>query len=350
MALDSMFDIPLLTYSAMRSAGFSLEYRVLNTLSRLLPGSRERIPSIDPALQKATQRELYQLLRQDAANIREGVYPLQVLKPESPITHLARIPKIMADGLSLSLRRMKGRTTVFDPSARDYLDELPRYYRRNFHFQTNGYLSSESAEIYDHQVEMLFGGAADAMRRLIIRPMREHFSAAANRDGKGLHFLEIAAGTGSTTQFVRQAFPKARITAVDLSYPYLKIAQRRMSRFSRVDFMQADGADLPFEGGRFDAVYSVFLFHELPLEARKEVFAESARVLKPGGFVGCVDSLQGGDVKDFDPLLKTFPQAYHEPFFRNYLEHPLPDLMQEAGFAGIQTGRGFLSKVCWSGK
>jgi ubiquinone/menaquinone biosynthesis C-methylase UbiE len=48
-----------------------------------------------------------------------------------------------------------------------------------------------------------------------------------------------------------------------------------------------------------DAVTSLFLFHELPLKVRRIVFRECARVLKPGGRLVLVDSLQRGDRPDY---------------------------------------------------
>ena len=45
------------------------------------------------------------------------------------------------------------------------LSAFPDYYLRNFHYQTGGYLSERSAKLYDQQVEVLFIGSADAMRR-----------------------------------------------------------------------------------------------------------------------------------------------------------------------------------------
>ena len=55
----------------------------------------------------------------------------------------------------------------------------PDYYLQNFHHQTDGYLSDHSAGLYDLQVEILFNGTADAMRRRVLAPLRrglKHFA------------------------------------------------------------------------------------------------------------------------------------------------------------------------------
>jgi ubiquinone/menaquinone biosynthesis C-methylase UbiE len=348
MKLDSIFDLPFVAYSSARGAIFSAEFVFLNALSAVFPQSGRFTPKYDLKTTLKIRKAILDLYLEDARNIRKGIYPAKVLQPESPFAHFLRLPRLMYDGATLYLRRLRGRTTEFTPEAKEFLSELPRYYRRNFHFQTDGYLSSRSAELYEHQVEILFAGGADAMRRLIIPPMREAFKD--NKDGKGLTFLEIGAGTGRATKFVRLAFPKARIVVTDLSDPYLKEAQKKLSRYSRLDFVQADGTKLPFQDGMFDAVYSVFLYHELPMDQRKEVIAESLRVLKPNGFIGLVDSMQKGERKEFDSLLENFPQNYHEPFYRNYIEHPMEELFQSAGVQNVRLGQGYFSKLCCGSK
>lgn len=343
--IEPLLDYPLMAYSTARSLVFSTEFYLLSLLQLPLPGAKKHLPELDVATFVEIRKASMELFKRDAENIRKGVYPLSVLKPESPVRHALRLPKIILDGASLYLRRNRGRTAEFDKEARELLSDLPRYYRRNFHFQTSGYLSEKSAELYEHQVEVLFAGAADAMRRLIIQPLRDRFGT---NDGKGLTFLEIAAGTGRATRFVKLAFPKAKIVVNDLSDPYLKVAERRLAEFPRLDFVQADAANLPFQDKTFDAVYSVFLFHELPLEARKAVLAETHRVLRPGGFVGLVDSVQTDDNPAFNKLLSKFPQNYHEPFYRNYIAHPMQGLLADEGFTGIGSDLGFFSKVCWA--
>jgi ubiquinone/menaquinone biosynthesis C-methylase UbiE len=323
--------------------GFTLEYFLLQGLSHLLPKPLLKPPKLDWKTIRAIRAELDELLRKDSQHMAQGDYPIRVLAPESPFKHFRRLPLLLADAYSIHRRRIRGKTTEFDAEAKSFLSELPRYYRRNFHFQTSGYLSRRSAEVYEHQVELLFQGCADAMRRLILPELRRHFG---NTDGEGLKFLEIGAGTGRATRFVHLTFPKARIVAVDLSDPYLKTAQRNLADYSRIDFNQADGAHLPFKDEEFDAVYSVFLYHELPKSAREAVVAESQRVLKKGGFFGFVDSLQTGDKKLFDALLRQFPKEFHEPFYREYISSPMEALLKDQGFTHIRSDTGFTSKVC----
>jgi ubiquinone/menaquinone biosynthesis C-methylase UbiE len=341
-----MVETPLYLYSAARAAHFTIQFDLLQGLAGLLEprsGKSERAEVPMDELRKA----LFALLRQDSRNIAQGLYPAAVLAPESPVRHLLRLPLLVADGVGLFLRRQRGRTTAFSRQARGMLDELPRYYRRNFHFQTDGYLSERSASLYEHQVEILFRGTADAMRRLILPPLKKQLGRP---DGRGLRILELACGTGRATRFTSLALPRARIVGLDLSEAYLKVARERLSDLTRVDFLQGDAGQLPFADGQFDAVYSVFLFHELPMAERRRVLAEARRVLKPGGFLGLVDSIQLGDHAAFDPLLKQFPKDYHEPFYRDYSEHPMEALVADTGLEGVQKDTGFFSKVVWAEK
>jgi ubiquinone/menaquinone biosynthesis C-methylase UbiE len=291
---------------------------------------------------EVTLQRLRQLLERDAAEIGRGVAPLSVLAPRDPIGHAARLLRILADSTEVAARRRTNKHREFGERSRRWLDELPAYYRRNFHHQTDGYLSERSADLYEHQVELLFRGGADAMRRLILSPLRSHFGP---QEGRGLRFLELGAGTGAGTRAVAKAFPGARITCLDLSPPYLKHARKTLVDADRVDFVQGDASDLEFRGERFDAVYSIFLLHELPLTIRETVLEESFRVLKPGGFFGAVDSLQRGDDPQLDWALELFPREFHEPYYANYAANPVEILLRDAGFDSIASRTGFLSKV-----
>ncbi|MEK6578413.1 MAG: class I SAM-dependent methyltransferase [Bdellovibrionota bacterium] len=342
-----MLELPVYAYSLARHLHFGWQFFAFDSLFRMMPGLKGPIRVQDPKVIKETHRAFLNLLRQDAKNISEGVYPIQVLKPESPFKHFKRFPLMLLDSFEVYRRRAQGESSQFNSVAQGMLDEVPKYYRRNFHFQTSGYLSKRSAELYEHQVETLFAGSADAVRRQVLKPMKEHFRTPT---GKGLKILEIAAGTGRATRFTSLTFPQAQITAIDISDPYLQVARKNLANLSRIDFLRTNAEELPFQDETFDAVYSVFLFHELPYEARKKVVKEARRVLKPGGFFGLVDSVQKGDSITFESLLPSFPQSYHEPFFMDYVSKPMDELLEKEKISNVKTGIGAFSKVMWGTK
>lgn len=324
-----------LGYSLLRSTHFALQqlglqlYKQPNLSEKHKPDLRKILP------------EIYKLLKEDSENIEKGIYPIDVLKPEKYRRHLIRYPQIILDAFQVTKRRKNKKAHEFDNESREFLKDVPEYYQRNFHYQSGGYLTQKSAELYEHQVEILFAGAGDAMRRMIIPMLKEKYPG----DGEGLHFLEVAAGTGRLTRFMKLAFPKVRITVMDLSFPYLKKAQQNLSDFSRINFLQGAAEELPFSDKTFDAVFSCFLFHELPFEVRKKVILEGQRVLKPGGAYGLVDSIQNEDARDLTWALEQFPTNFHEPFFKNYVMNPIEGQLIHAGFKDVKNHRGFFSKA-----
>ena len=341
---------------ALRSGLFVAESLPLFWLQRPQSNSKAKPPSSEAL--ELTIKRLRELLERDAQIIGQGLAPLSVLTPRDPLSHGSRLLRILADAQMVSNRKQKRNSKDFGSAAKNFLDELPAYYRRNFHYQTDGYLSEKSAELYEHQVELLFRGGADAMRRMIIPPLKKALdtrkpgngkkgqTSSRNRgnEGRGLRILEVGSGAGTATQSVARAFPQAKITCLDLSYPYTRHARKQLRDFERVECVQGDAANLEFGDECFDAVFSVFLYHELPLPVREQVLAESMRVLKPGGFFGFVDSLQKGDDEALDWALDFFPREFHEPYYAHYAAHPMETLIEEAGFASIENGTGYLAK------
>jgi ubiquinone/menaquinone biosynthesis C-methylase UbiE len=102
---------------------------------------------------------------------------------------------------------------------------------------------------------------------------------------------------------------------------------------------------LPVADNSQDALISTFLFHELPPKVRRVVLRECARVLKPRGRLVLVDSLQRGDRPDYDGLLEQFPQSYHEPYYRSYLDEDFAALAAGHGLVHVRNVNVFISKV-----
>ncbi|MFZ3336542.1 MAG: methyltransferase domain-containing protein, partial [Xanthobacteraceae bacterium] len=81
----------------------------------------------------------------------------------------------------------------------------PRYYLQNFHFQTGGWMTDDSASRYDTQVEVLFNGTANATRRQALPQLHEVF---AGRDQRKLRLLDIGCGTGRFLDCLKQTWPR----------------------------------------------------------------------------------------------------------------------------------------------
>ncbi len=324
-------------YSMSRSALFLLESKPLPYIRRLFDKRAFVEPPED--FKKYSLDELKQLLMDDSENIAAGVYPQSVLSVERPTKHFKRVLKIWKDAFFIAYRRSRNKNKEFSNKASLLLDSLPSYYKRNFHNQTDGYLSTESAEIYDHQVDMLFSGSTDAMRRTILKPLKNHFKSQ-----RKLKILELGCGAGSFTQFLVKSFPDAQVIAVDLSSPYLEKAKEKL-KGENVSFICGEGESLDFKDETFDAVVSVFLFHELPESIREKIIIESKRVLKKGGFFGLVDSLQSHDNKKLNWALNEFPKSFHEPFYKNYTLNPIEDLIEKVfEVNATKVSKHFLSK------
>jgi ubiquinone/menaquinone biosynthesis C-methylase UbiE len=160
-----------------------------------------------------------------------------------------------------------------------------------------------------------------------------------------LRLLDIATGTGQFLTWVKQNHPRLAVTGLDLSHAYLDEAARRLAPWSGVELRLGAAEAIPAPDGSFDLVTSIYLLHELPRPVRARAAAEMARVLKPGGRLVLVDSLQQGDRADFDGLLDRFPEAFHEPYYRDYLAQDLTALFAAAGLARQQVELVFLSKL-----
>jgi ubiquinone/menaquinone biosynthesis C-methylase UbiE len=283
------------------------------------------------------------LQAQDADNVRRGLYPAPAEDDGSVAEHLAAVRRMFEDLPRSNARRQAGAGD--EAKALPEAEGLPEYYAQNFHFQSGGWLTSDSARIYDVQVETLFMGSAGAMRRQAIPPIQAYLSG---HDQRQFRLADIACGSGRFLGQLAQAFPAMPMTGVDLSQPYLDEAARHLEGRRNIDFRRANAEALPFPDASLDIVTNVYLFHELPHDVRRTVTAEVARVLKPGGLFVFVDSLQWGDVPEYEALLEAFPQRFHEPYYLDYLEDDLagPDgVFARSGLAVTQVSLPFLSKV-----
>ena len=161
----------------------------------------------------------------------------------------------------------------------------------------------------------------------------------------GGRLLDIGCGTGRFLDFVKQAWPRLAACGLDMSEAYVRHAQRRLAGRSRMKFVVGKAEAIPAPDNSQDAVTSIFVFHELPPQVRRAALAECARVLRPGGRLVLLDSLQRGDRPDYEGLLELFPQNYHEPFYLSYIEEDFAALARDCGLTRVRDVPAFVSKV-----
>jgi ubiquinone/menaquinone biosynthesis C-methylase UbiE len=284
--------------------------------------------------------DMAKVFLQDLANVEAGIYPIPADHDGSLLTVIHR-SRIFFDDLPSIHRRRQSRAhdEVLNEATRG---KRPGYYLQNFHYQSGGWLTEKSAELYDTQVEILFNGSANAIRRQALPQLQEIF---AGRDQRKLKVIDIGCGTGRFIDALKQVWPKLPVLGIDLSEAYVKHARRHLRRWSRVRLGVANAERLPVADDSQDALTSIFLFHELPPKIRRVVLGECARVLKPGGRVVIVDSLQFGDRPDYDGLLELFPQSYHEPYYRSYLDEDFAALAATCGLVHVRDVTAFIAKV-----
>ena len=324
------------TTRGVRTAWFSAHYAAA---MRLAPKLDEPLDGPLPSW-RAIYSDLRGLLERDWQNVRDGLYPA----PEAAGIDLARSARrslaFFRDLGDVNRRRVNG--IADEINATPLQGRYPRYYLQNFHYQSGGYLTEGSAELYDHQVEVLFVGGADAMRRQALAGLSRFLRGPGGRNAR---HLDIACGTGRFLTILKQARPRQRVVGLDLSPPYLREAERTLRAWSRTSLLQANAEQIPFSDESFKTLSCIFLFHELPRKVRIRVAREMARLLKPGGRLFFLDSIQLGDYPAFDTLLSRFPKAFHEPYYDDFIRADLAAIFQAAGLRVVESERAFFSKL-----
>ncbi len=284
--------------------------------------------------------DMLALLMQDLANVEAGIYPFPLDRDGSLLTLLRRSRLFFEDLPEIHRRRQRrGHREVLSARTRG---KRPLYYLQNFHFQSGGWMTEELASRYDTQVEVLFNGTANAIRRQALVPLHEAF---AGRDQRRLHLLDVGCGTGRFLEFLKQTWPRLSVLGIDMSEPYIKYARHHLANRSKISLAIAKAETIPCADNSQDAVTGIFLLHELPPDVRRRAFRECARVLKPEGRLVLLDSLQRGDRPDYDGLLDLFPQNYHEPYYASYSSENFSALARECGLTPVRNVNAFVSKV-----
>jgi SAM-dependent methyltransferase len=235
--------------------------------------------------------------------------------------------------------------TEGDPRlALDPTIKIPRYVGAVDHHTMPGSYHKErfagdvsAAANYDHAIFATTGGLlgrlTDGAGRGIVRWLGENLP-----DFRPRRILEIGATVGQSLLPIATAFPQAEVIAVDLGAPVLRygLARAKSLGVENVSFVQADGTDLSrYEDGSFDWVQTTMFLHELSRPSMHAIFAESHRLLRPGGIMIHVEQPQYAPTMPlFEQAMRDWDSFYNnEPFWSTMHGIDLDALMTDVGFA-----------------
>ena len=145
----------------------------------------------------------------------------------------------------------------------------------------------------------------------------------------GADLLEVGPGPGRTTDVLRTLTDQ--LTAVEIDPELATALDARFSQAqSNVTVVEADGAAMPFEDGRFSAACSFVMLHHVPtVDHQDRLFAEVARVLRPGAWFVAADGLASDDLAN----------RHHDDTYNPVDPESLSDRLAQAGFEHIEITR-----------
>lgn len=213
--------------------------------------------------------------------------------------------------------------------------ELPNYFSRVwFHRTTGGWdASPDNGFVHGELIHKLiltrmYGGDIFQQRRQVAE-------LAPRRDYR--HVLDMGASSGHFTVALADVFPDAEISGVDFSAPMLEHAMRvGNERGAAWKLYQRAAEATGFPDGSFDLVGSYNLIHEIPPGIIRAIFAESFRLLEPGGHMIMADVPRYFDLDKMSVWRFDLAARYGgEPYWRSASSTDLKAVAEAVGFTNV---------------
>ena len=139
------------------------------------------------------------------------------------------------------------------------------------------------AHSYDFLNHLFSFGIDVLWRKKSIRVLKLHLAKVGRQEGAKI--MDMATGTADfAIEAIRMGLTDAHITGVDISPGMLDVGRQKIRKrgwTERIELMEGDSANLPFETDTFDA-YTV-AFGVRNFEHLEKGLTEMHRTLKPGG-------------------------------------------------------------------
>jgi SAM-dependent methyltransferase len=214
---------------------------------------------------------------------------------------------------------------------------VPAYASLDIHLQPGGYVGDRLAGyLFHHGTKVFYQGDndQDELHRQVVDMVR------APDDGQVRQVLDVGCSIGQCTTALKQRFPQAQVTGLDVGLPLLRYANLRAQEHGiEVQFVQALAEDTGLPDGQFDVVLCYILFHEVPSRLFAPILAEAYRLLRPGGTLTIVDAPNAQEFPAGNRLWLQFDAEYNcEPYSPAFVASDLAGLLRGAGFEVTSQG------------
>jgi ubiquinone/menaquinone biosynthesis C-methylase UbiE len=210
--------------------------------------------------------------------------------------------------------------------------EAPDYYGEiDFHHHPGGVGGDALAAVVYRETA---GGAGGVVGK---PGLHDRFARSIGSLPAQARILDLGCGYGRAAAAFAKTNPEAEVTGLDLSASCLKLAALTAAQAEegdRLHFIQADAGDAPLPDASVDLVTSTMLLHEMPPDAIRAVFAESFRLLPPGGIAVHLDFLPPKD-----PFLRALyfghSERNQEPFMATMAAMDIEAELRAVGFKSV---------------
>jgi ubiquinone/menaquinone biosynthesis C-methylase UbiE len=211
----------------------------------------------------------------------------------------------------------------------------PDYYLCSFHAYDKGNLSWDAAlevEVAAYAVHAGIwpgaGAKGDSKLRQSYHDIVKQQITIQPQD-----ILDLGCSVGMSTLALKEVYPQANLTGVDLSPYFLAVAQQtsRQCHF-QMNWRHAAAEATGLPDASFDLVSACLMFHELPQKAAKQIFREARRLLRPGGHLTIMDMNPKSEIyAKMPPYILTLLKST-EPYLDEYFALDLEQELVNAGF------------------